>query len=65
VTLTLVPQEPEDNSWEDEEIIYEASVMKELGFAETQEEWEDFLDHIQTHAVHWMQDQHDKKHHGK
>lgn len=65
MTLTLVAEEPEDNSWQDEELSWEASVLFDLGHVETEEEWQDFVDHMIEHAMHWMQTIHDEKHHGK
>ena len=65
MTLTLVAEEPEDNSWQDEEIHWEAGILFDLGYAETKEEWEDFMDHMCESARAWMEVFHDKKHHGE
>jgi hypothetical protein len=65
VTLTLVAEEPEDNSWQDEEIHWEAGILFDLGYVETKEEWLDFQDHMVEHAIAWMQTTHDEKYHGE
>lgn len=63
--LTLVAEEPEDPNWINEDLIWEASILMEFGYAETEEEWRDFEKYMCDHARAWMEEQHDRKVHGE
>jgi len=60
VALTLVAEEPEDNDWLKEEMMWSSQILFDLGYVETKEEWEDFMDYMCDNAAAWMLDQVDK-----